>query len=369
MDLHDLRDTWDELGRRDAMWAVLSGPLEGRRVWTREAFFQTGVDEVEAVLRRTAELGGAPGSGRALDFGCGIGRLSQALALHFSSVDGVDISPAMLEQARQLNRAASRCIFHLNDSDTLAIFPDGAFDFVYSSITLQHMEPRYSRGFIREFFRVTRPGGVVVFQIPSEMVAAPPVGATRGDALPPAAMRAEIQVPAAFSCAPGARVRLPVTIRNAGNATWPVLGAPDGTHSIRLGNHWRHRFGWMVRFDDVRAVLTDDLSSGEEVTVDLVFEAPLRGTHIVELDMVQEGHAWFATAGSRTARIRLKVDPELAPGTVTGLPRRMEMHGIRRPEVETIVRAAGGEILAADDDDAPGPGWTSYRYVTRRNGG
>jgi SAM-dependent methyltransferase len=368
MNLRELRDTWDELGRKDAMWAVLTGPLEGRRSWNRDEFFQTGIDEVDAVLRRTQALGAVVRPGRALDFGCGIGRLSQALALHFSSVDGVDISAAMLEQARELNRGGTRCTFHLNDSEMLALFPDASFDFVYSSITLQHMEPRYSRVFIGEFFRVTRPGGVVVFQIPGEQVPVAPAGATRAGPLPPEAMKAEIEAPGAFSCAPGARVRLPVLVRNASAHAWRVLGDASGVHSIRLGNHWRHRFGWMVRFDDVRAVMPADLAPGEDITVDLVFEAPSRGTHVLELDMVQEGHAWFAEAGSRTARIRLTVDESLASGTVVGIPRRMEMYGIPRPEVESIVHASGAVVLAADGDDAPGPGWTSYRYITRRTG-
>jgi SAM-dependent methyltransferase len=368
MNLRDLRDTWDELGRRDAMWAVLSGPLEGRRSWNRDDFFRTGVEEIAAVLRRTTQLGVPPHLGRALDFGCGIGRLSQALALHFSSVDGVDISAAMLEQARHLNLAGNRCTFHLNDSESLAMFPDASFDFVYSSITLQHMEPRYSRGFIAEFYRVTRPGGVVVFQIPGEQVDVAPTGATSSAPLPREAMQAEIDAPRAFSCAPAARVRLPVRVRNASSHPWPVLGDADGRHSIRLGNHWRHRFGWMVRFDDVRAVIPGDLAAGQDITVDLVFEAPARGTHVLELDMVQEGHAWFATAGSPTARIRLTVDEHLAPGTVVGIPRRMEMHGIPRQDVESLVQASGAEVFAADEDDAPGPGWTSFRYVTRRAG-
>ena len=45
--------------------------------------------------------GGSPAARRsALDFGCGIGRLSQALAEHFDQVYGVDISPKMIELAR-----------------------------------------------------------------------------------------------------------------------------------------------------------------------------------------------------------------------------------------------------------------------------
>ena len=42
------------------------------------------------------------------------------------------------------------------------------------------------------------------------------------------------------------------------------------------------------------------------------------------------------------------------------------MHGIPRPEVETLIARAGGVVLAVDDDGAPGPGWTSYRYLASR---
>ncbi len=366
MDLANLRDTWNELGRRDPMWAVLSGPLEARRDWDPEAFFRTGVEEVAAVLARSEALGAAPRLERALDFGCGIGRLSQALASHFLEVHGVDIASAMLEQARQQNRMGERCQFHLNEGDSLALFPDATFDFVYSSITLQHMEPRYSRRFLSEFFRVTRPGGVVVFQIPSDPVPGAQGTASSSGPLSPDAYRAAIDAPSRFVCASGARIRLPVRVRNVSPVQWPALGGEDGGYSVRLGNHWRHRFGWMVRFDDVRAALVEDLRPGEDVVLDLVFEAPASGIHILELDMVQEQVAWFGALGSRTARVRVAVDPKLAPGTVVGIPRRMEMYGISRPEVESIISASGAELLAADDDDAPGAGWTSYRYFTRR---
>jgi SAM-dependent methyltransferase len=366
MDLRDLRDTWNELGHRDAMWAVLTGPLEGRRVWDREAFFRTGVEEVGAVLARAAALGAPPRTGRALDFGCGIGRLSQALAGHFQQVDGVDIARSMLEQAREQNRAGDRVRYHLNEDDSLALFPDASFDFIYSSITLQHMEPRYSRRFLMEFFRVAAPGGVVVFQIPSEPVPAPPRQASASGPLPNAAFRAQIDAPASLTCAPGARVRLPVRVKNVSPVPWPAIGDPDGQLSVRLANHWRHRFGWMVRQDDVRAALPDDLAPGEEITLDLLFDAPASGTHILELDMVQESVRWFAEAGSPTARVRVVVDGTLAPNAVVGIPRRMEMYGIPRPDVDALIVASHATLLAADDDDAPGEGWTSYRYFTRR---
>lgn len=366
VDLRDLRDTWNELGRRDAMWAVLSGPFEGRRDWNAEDFFRTGVEEVEAVLARCASLGAAPARDRALDFGCGIGRLSQALAQHFREVDGVDIASAMLEQARQHNRAGDRCRFHLNDSDSLALFGDATFDFVYTSITLQHMEPRYSRRFLAEFFRVVKPGGVVVFQIPAEQIAAPSGPVSPAEPLPAEACRAEISAVTSLRCAPGARVRLPVRVRNAGQVAWPAVGDADGRLSVRLANHWRHRFGWMVRRDDVRASLVEDLEPGGEVVLDLVFEAPRRGVHIMELDMVQENVRWFESTGSRVERVRVVVDAGLRGDGAVGVPRRMEMYGVARQDVEALLSEHGADLLSADADDAPGPGWTSFRYFARR---
>jgi len=170
MSLIELQRTWNALAKKDGMWAVLSGPLGTGRAWDAEAFFRTGVEEVEFVLGRVRAAGGAPESARALDFGCGLGRLTQALAPHFEHVDGVDIADEMIRRARSINRTGDRCQYHLNAAVDLAIFPDRAFDFVYSNITLQHMEPRYSTRYVEEFFRVVRPGGVVVFQLPGELV-------------------------------------------------------------------------------------------------------------------------------------------------------------------------------------------------------
>mgnify|MGYP007054663009 FL=1 len=87
----------------------------------------------------------------------------------------------------------------------------------------------------------------------------------------------------------------------------------------------------------------------------------------MELDMVQEHVTWFGAHGSPVARIRVTVDRALPPNTVTGIPRRMEMYGIPKDEVEPLIASSGAVLLAADPDDAPGPGWTSYRYYSRRS--
>jgi SAM-dependent methyltransferase len=366
MNLTGVQQAWNELAARDAMWAVLTGAHGTARAWDSAAFFRTGVAEIEAVLDRVRRAGVVPRFHRALDFGCGIGRLTQALGQHFERVDGVDISSAMIARARALNQLGERCHYHQNESERLAGFADNEFDFVYSMITLQHMEPRYSRGYIKEFFRVARPGALVVFQLPGEKVAIPRPRTRSSERLPRRACRAVIDTPAALRCAPAATLPLRIMVRNAGNGTWPAMGEDDGRYAIRLGNHWRSRFGWMLRRDDQRTELAHDLAPGESLEIGINPVAPAKpGVYVLEFDMVQELVRWFAQAGSHRARTRVHVDQTLAPGEVQGVLPQIEMYGIPRPEVEALIVECGGVLMAVDDNDAPGPGWTSYRYIAR----
>jgi SAM-dependent methyltransferase len=167
MDLKDVQDNWNRFGETDPFWAVLAWPgmEEGR--WDPDAFFATGQEEIDAVMDYVDALGLDLIRGAALDFGWGVGRLTQALAHHFDEVHGVDISETMIDIARKFNQHGDRCQYHLNLSDDLALFDDNAFDFLYSNITLQHMPPRFARGYILEFLRVLKPGGLAIFQIPS----------------------------------------------------------------------------------------------------------------------------------------------------------------------------------------------------------
>jgi ubiquinone/menaquinone biosynthesis C-methylase UbiE len=83
-------------------------------------------------------------------------------------VTGVDISPTMIERARLLpQRFKGRSEFLVNGRPDLRLFPDDRFDLVFSKIVLQHNEPRVTLAYLREFVRVTRPGGMIVFQLPS----------------------------------------------------------------------------------------------------------------------------------------------------------------------------------------------------------
>jgi len=167
MNLQELQRNWNRFGKQDPLWAVISYPEKKGGKWELEEFFQMGKDDISDLYAYLDELGvGAPRR-QALDFGCGVGRLTQALAEKFDKVIGVDIAPSMINLARHYNRFTNRCSYYLNERDDLSLFKDNSFDLVCSLITLQHIHPRYVKRYLAEFLRVLAPGGVLYFQLPS----------------------------------------------------------------------------------------------------------------------------------------------------------------------------------------------------------
>jgi SAM-dependent methyltransferase len=170
MRLSTVQRYWDRQAHADPMWAILTDPAKAGGRWDRDAFFATGTREIGVVMEQAA-VWGTPASRRsALDFGCGIGRLTQALAGHFDHVYGVDISAKMIELAGENNHQGARCEYVWNPGGDLRKFADGSLDMIYSWITLQHMRPRYARRYMREFLRVLAPGGLLLFQYPSKPI-------------------------------------------------------------------------------------------------------------------------------------------------------------------------------------------------------
>jgi SAM-dependent methyltransferase len=348
MRLGALRRSWERFGRDDPYWAVLTHKDKRGGQWDVDAFYRSGALEIEATLQRARERGLDVRRGRALDFGCGAGRLTQAMADHFAHADGVDISRSMVRLARARNRHPQRCTYHVNVAPELSLFPSGAFDFVYTTLVLQHMEQRYSTRYVEELVRVLAPHGLLVFQLPSRRSAdEPPPDAARTigqGPLPDAAFRARIAVsPAPLTLHAGESRTMEVTIVNGSPVTWSCGSTARDHHRVNVANRWLDEDGEVLQRDDARCPLPFDVQPEHEVTVLLVVTAPAAdGRYQLEVDLVQEDVAWFGDLGSPVCRIPVVVGegcprPRHAARSSIEVPTFRHRH----PRAHAVMRATG----------------------------
>lgn len=171
-----LSPTWDALGRANAFGAVLTRHDGELGSWKSAEFFATGVADAERFIADLTALAPSASRARVLDFGCGVGRVTRALAGYFGEAVGVDVAASMIDRARALD-PEGRCRFVLNDARDLTCFESGAFTVVYSRLVLQHIRPALVRRYIPELVRVLAPGGVLMFQLPDVIGVDPDRGA------------------------------------------------------------------------------------------------------------------------------------------------------------------------------------------------
>jgi SAM-dependent methyltransferase len=155
------RDTdadWRALGETQPYWAVLSSPDMRTETITPEGvegFYASGRQYIAQVAAWLADATGSPPAGRALDFGCGAGRLTEAMTDYAQEVVGVDVSPGMLALARKRGGLATY-------TDRI---PQGPFDWINSFIVFQHIEPIRGLPILEELLSKLAPGGAVSLQI------------------------------------------------------------------------------------------------------------------------------------------------------------------------------------------------------------
>ena len=164
---------WNRLAKRNPYGAILTGPTGELQQWTPEQFFETGQADAARFIADLTQIAPAANRRRLLDFGCGVGRVTRALADHFQTAIGVDVSSAMIDRARALNASIGNCEFVVNRPIHLKQFESASFDVVYSRLVLQHIPPHFVREYISEFIRILAAGGVLMFQLPEEMANEP----------------------------------------------------------------------------------------------------------------------------------------------------------------------------------------------------
>ena len=124
----NIESAYEKFGAEEPFYAVLTEEKYKRKQLDEELFFKTGEDLLARQMKLIQDRGIQISRGRALDFGCGVGRLTNAMATYFDEV--IDV-------------------------------------------TIPHIPSPESENYIRDFFRVLAPGGVAIFLVPDGPVLRP----------------------------------------------------------------------------------------------------------------------------------------------------------------------------------------------------
>lgn len=160
---------WERLGRHDPYYGVYADRkfhVSNLTPETVAEFFESGRIHVEAVFERIEAARRRPvRPRRALEFGCGVGRVLIPLAARCEAVVGVDVSPAMLAEARK--NLDARCVGNVElvlGDDALAAVA-GEFDLVHSFVVFQHVDPARGERLLRALVARLAAEGVGVIQL------------------------------------------------------------------------------------------------------------------------------------------------------------------------------------------------------------
>lgn len=153
----DMAQDWDSRARRNARWYIYWDAWK-----TEEEFDAAGeVDVQDVVLKGLLVEAGA----RALEIGCGIGRLVKPMSRRVAEIHGVDISVEMVDQGRERLKGLDNV--HLQACDgTLSAYPAESFDLCYSIAVFRHLpDKRFVLTYLAEAARVLKSGGILRFEV------------------------------------------------------------------------------------------------------------------------------------------------------------------------------------------------------------
>lgn len=163
----DMKADWNRRAQKDPMYYIASW----KKDWSLSDFLQSGEEDCQNFLDpRLKEIGFHTADRTVLEIGCGLGRLSHALARRFAKVQALDISETMIAKGQELNKGIKNIEWVLSNGSDLHPIPAQSVDFVFSYLVLQHLPSEdLVRKYLSEVTRVLRPNGVFLLQFKSGM--------------------------------------------------------------------------------------------------------------------------------------------------------------------------------------------------------
>jgi SAM-dependent methyltransferase len=163
-----MRSFWDRKARENPMWFVHStldyAHPDPDEFWASgEETLERTLEPFEARLTRRD---------RVLEVGCGVGRITRALARRAEFVLGLDVSDEMVSRAATNLAGLDNVEVALGNGRDLSSVPDATFDVAYSFLVFLHIpDPAVTCNYIAEMGRVVRPGGWTLFHVSEDPTA------------------------------------------------------------------------------------------------------------------------------------------------------------------------------------------------------
>ena len=157
---------WEHFARLDPYYAVATHEKYHKDNLNEDVlreFFESGQRHMEEIFKIIhTHLVSTFRPVRALDFGCGVGRLVMPLAAMCTSVVGVDVSESMLLEARAncARQGISNVEFIKGDDELSRVV--GPFDFINSHVVLQHIPTGRGEKLVKGLIDRLQNGGVGV---------------------------------------------------------------------------------------------------------------------------------------------------------------------------------------------------------------
>jgi SAM-dependent methyltransferase len=160
--VESMRREWDARARKDAFFYIASW----RKDWNVAEFLKSGEEDYECLVAPVLDrFGFSPEGKTMLELGCGAGRMTHIFASHFGRVIALDLSPEMLERARNILAEDANVSWTQANGNDLGDVASESVDFSFSYLVLQHL-PAESlvQGYIGEMLRALKENGICLFQ-------------------------------------------------------------------------------------------------------------------------------------------------------------------------------------------------------------